>query len=109
LLEEQPEEDARTSVPREKTMYDAREIEKHGDLDRLRVLGISRIPRCAECPRLPALAAAVRGSRPSAERLPAPPGGCRHEVCKPLILRYFPDKRIAARPLRLVEAGGGCC
>jgi hypothetical protein len=90
-------------------MQDLQEIKTYRDMDHLRLLGISRIPRCADCPRLPVLAAAVRRSSGSAAPLPEARDDCRHEVCRPLISRYFPTGRSCARPLRLVEAGGGCC
>lgn len=90
-------------------MHEAHEIKTRREMDHLRLLGISRIPRCAECPRLPALAAAVRRVPGTAKPLPDQPRDCGHEVCRPLISRYFPTGRSCARPLRLVEAGGGCC
>lgn len=89
-------------------MHDAQETMTNRDMDHLRLLGISRIPRCVDCPRLPVLAAAVRRSPGGAAPLPDACDDCRHEVCRPLISRYFPKGRSCARPLRLVEAGGGC-
>jgi len=89
-------------------MREANEIRTIREMDHLRLLGISRIPRCVECPRLSALAAALRRAPGTATAPPRPRSGCTHEVCRPLISRYFPTSRNCARPLRLVEAGGGC-
>jgi len=89
-------------------MNDLREKTICRDMDHLRLLGISRIPRCANCPRLPALAAAVKRGPGGCAPVPDAPRGCRHEVCRPLILRYFAFRKTAARALRLVEVGGGC-
>ena len=80
---------------------------RSGDVDRLRLLGISRIPRCSSCPRLLALvAAADDGPRPI-EILPAAPQRCRYQVCKPLIPRYFRTSfpmRTVLRAVRRAES-----
>jgi hypothetical protein len=56
--------------------------------DGLRLLGLSRIPRCADCPRLQALQIAYHtGTRRSAP-WPPPPRICRHQVCTPLLRRF---------------------
>jgi hypothetical protein len=56
--------------------------------DGLRLLGLSRIPRCGDCPRLRALQFAYyTGARHSAS-WPPPPRGCRQQVCTPLLQRY---------------------
>ena len=57
------------------------------DKDGLRLLGLSRVPRCAACARLAAMLAAHRGGN----RLPVPwpvaPPGCREQICAPLVKR----------------------
>jgi hypothetical protein len=58
------------------------------DLDSLRLLALSRIPRCAVCPRFHALLSAR--ARGSLGALPAVPTGCTHQVCAPLVTRYAP-------------------
>lgn len=58
------------------------------DLDGLRLLALSRIPRCGTCPRFHALVEAHdRGLRVGG-RLPGAPAYCSHEVCAPLVARW---------------------
>ena len=86
-------------------MHKAHGIRTSREMDQLRLMGISRIPRCADCPRLPAMAAALRRTPGTCAPLPDRRSDCTHEICRPLISRYFPTGRNCARPLRLVEAG----
>ena len=62
-------------------------IEKGDDL---RLLGLSRIPRCAGCARLEALAACHERRQPPRAPLPAVPRGCISPYCAPLAARYAP-------------------
>ncbi len=57
-----------------------------GDLNDLRLLALSRITRCADCPRYHALDHAYHSVRP-ATGLPPVPRGCHHQVCAPLVLK----------------------
>lgn len=57
------------------------------ELDDLRLLGLSRIPRCARCDRLKRLREVRETGRDQADPLPPVPVECRHQVCKPLIIR----------------------
>lgn len=61
---------------------------QHGmeDLDGLRLLALSRITRCSDCPRYHALAEAYRGIGP-VTGLPQVPLACGHQVCAPLVSR----------------------
>ena len=69
-------------------------------LDELRLIALSRIPRCKTCPRFHALDA-VR-ERPSTVlgRLPVVPASCTHEVCAPMAARY-PDRLVVGPRLRV--------
>ena len=58
------------------------------DKDGLRLLGLSRVPRCALCARLEALLAAHGAGRPLAVPWPAAPAGCREQICAPLVRRF---------------------
>lgn len=58
------------------------------DEDALRLLGLSRIPRCAECGVLDALRVAHETREPLTGPLPPRPRGCIDPVCRPLIARY---------------------
>jgi hypothetical protein len=60
------------------------------DKDGLRLLGLSRVPRCAACARLDALLVAHRTGTRLATPWPAPPKGCREQICAPLIRRLAP-------------------
>lgn len=58
------------------------------ELDRLRLVAVGRIPRCARCPRFAALVDGQRsGGRIDASALPSVPAFCTHEVCAPLAAR----------------------
>jgi hypothetical protein len=57
------------------------------DKDGLRLLGLSRVPRCAACARLEALRAAHRTGRRPSGPWPAAPEGCREQICAPLLRR----------------------
>jgi len=71
------------------------------DPDGLRLVGLGRIPRCADCPRYTALVAAFHerreGATPS-RRLPAAPATCGFEACAPLARRYAPAIPVHAAP-----------
>jgi hypothetical protein len=59
---------------------------RHRNLDGLRLLGLSRIPRCASCPRLESLKLAYeRGA--ASWTSPAIPAECVQQVCSPLVAR----------------------
>jgi len=71
------------------------------ELDRLRLIGLGRIPRCARCPRFEALVSAhAVGAKNTPGRLPAPPASCLHHVCDPLAARLRPQAR-PERPQRV--------
>jgi hypothetical protein len=55
--------------------------------DELRLLGLSRIPRCAGCSRFAALVRAHRTRIPISLPWPAAPRNCRYQVCAPLVRR----------------------
>ena len=57
------------------------------DKDGLRLLGLSRVPRCAGCARLDALLVAHRTATPLVVPWPAAPAGCREQICAPLVRR----------------------
>ncbi len=63
-------------------------VPQHGteDLDRLRLLALSRIARCSNCSRYRALAEAYSGIG-SVTSLPQVPLACDHQVCAPLVSR----------------------
>jgi len=73
------------------------------DLDDLRVIGLSRIPRCAECPRFKALECAIEERFAPFMPAPAAPRSCRHEVCRPMVKRYFRQAGTAATALPVIE------
>ena len=54
------------------------------DLGDLRLLALSRITRCANCPRYHALANAYRSAR-NVTSMPPVPQKCHHQVCAPLV------------------------
>ena len=56
------------------------------DLDALRLMALSRITRCSDCPRYHALSEAYRGTGP-VTGLPQVPLECDHQVCAPLVSR----------------------
>ena len=58
--------------------------------DGLRLLAVSRIPRCSRCPRLAMLQAVYRReTRAEAQPLPPVPSFCSHTVCRPLVDRML--------------------
>jgi hypothetical protein len=57
------------------------------DKDGLRLLGLSRVPRCAGCARLDALLVAHRSGRSLPVPWPAAPACCREQICAPLVRR----------------------
>jgi hypothetical protein len=63
-------------------------ILRANDEDALRLLGLSRIPRCAECDVLDALRVAHETREPLSGPLPPAPRDCGDQVCRPLITRY---------------------
>jgi len=67
-------------------------------LDGLRLLGLSRIPRCGDCPRFRALVRSHEHRRAALETLPAAPAYCTHQVCAPMASRYGAecDGKVAA-------------
>ncbi len=76
-------------------------------IDDLRLLALSRIPRCKACPRFRALREARRMPATSPSLLavlPAVPAHCRHEVCAPIAERYRDgaSRRTVGGPLRVV-------
>jgi hypothetical protein len=64
-----------------------RSVSQSQQLDSLRLLAISRIPRCSGCPRFEALVSAHDRGRPG-NGLPGVPGHCTHQVCAPLAGRW---------------------
>jgi ribosomal protein S12 methylthiotransferase accessory factor YcaO len=56
--------------------------------DALRLVGLSRIPRCSNCPRLEALTRAYESPGEPPAPWPAPPRNCRHVVCAALARRF---------------------
>jgi hypothetical protein len=65
--------------------------EIHTEKDGLRLLGLSRIPRCSVCRRFEALKTAYDSGLHLAEPLAPVPPNCPHEHCRPLISRLCPD------------------
>ena len=73
------------------------------DLDGLRLLALSRIPRCGSCPRFGSLVEAyVHDECPSRELGPVPVS-CTHQVCAPLAERYRPPEATASARLRIAS------
>lgn len=70
--------------PMKRFLYILRGIDDDG----LRLLGLSRIPRCADCDVLDALRVAHETREPLAKPLPPTPPGCGDQVCRPLVARY---------------------
>jgi len=69
--------------------------------DGLRLVGLGRIPRCADCPRYSALVEAFHERREGAtasRRLPAVPAACGFEACAPLARRYAAPIPVHAAP-----------
>ena len=74
------------------------------DLDALRVIGLSRIPRCADCPRFMALERAVEERFAPILPAPAVPPNCHQQVCRPMIKRYLRPAGATLTELPMVEA-----
>ena len=74
------------------------------DQDDLRLLALSRIPRCAACSRFRALRQTHETGRPLAAPLPPSPAGCDTPYCAPLVERYAPRE---TRRGRADETRGG--
>ena len=72
----------------------ARTVKHHED-DALRLLGLSRIPRCVGCDRLDALRVAHETREPLGRALPLVPRGCNDQVCRPLVTRFSSPFHIA--------------
>jgi hypothetical protein len=76
------------------------------DLDGLRLLALSRIPRCGTCPRFRALVDAHDGGSRLRDNLPAVPDYCTHQVCTPLAARWTEPEPVEAAedlPARLIR------
>jgi len=56
--------------------------------DDFRLLGLSRIPRCADCAVLRRLVQAFEAAVATGLPWPAAPGNCRERVCAPLVRRF---------------------
>lgn len=72
------------------------------DLDGLRLVALSRIPRCSGCPRFHALVAAHDGGS-ARESLPEAPPYCTHRVCAPLAARWS-SPEAGERPRRVRDS-----
>lgn len=71
-------------------------------LDALRLVALSRIPRCASCPRFHALYRAYESSAMLGNTLPTAPAACYHQVCDPLVQRFAgPPSRHEFQPAGL--------
>lgn len=57
------------------------------ELDELRLVALSRIPRCTGCPRLEALQDFVHLGMAIVNPWPPAPGRCRHPICVPMLRR----------------------
>jgi len=68
------------------------------DVDSLRLVALSRIPRCASCPRFHALYRAYESSAMLGNTLPMAPSNCHHQVCGPMVHRFTGPVRFL--PLR---------
>ena len=58
------------------------------ELDGLSLIGLGRVPACAECPRYRDLVARYMSSSRSKTALAAVPATCEHLYCAPLAERY---------------------
>lgn len=72
------------------------------DKDGLRLLGLSRVPRCAACARLEALLVAHRSGMRLAVPWPAAPACCREQICAPLV-RRMAARAASRRDLSVLE------
>ena len=77
---------------------DIRQTKKQWRQDQLRLLALSRIPRCADCARLAALLAAHEAGVPLDPPPPRVPAHCRHQVCAPLVVRLTSWPQDGATP-----------
>ena len=73
------------------------------DQDDLRLLALSRIPRCAACSRLRALKQTHDNGAPLEAPLPPIPDGCDTPYCAPLAARYALEERRGASALRILR------
>jgi hypothetical protein len=76
-----------TMQVRNDLILDPARILKSRDKDGLRLLGLSRIPRCAGCARFKALEAAYEAGSPIVGRVPPVPGDCDYQICAPILER----------------------
>lgn len=74
-------------------MKETSESFAYSEKDGLRLLGISRIPRCESCERLAALLAAYRSRTIVELPLPRVPSDCSYEFCAPLVTRFTRSTR----------------
>jgi hypothetical protein len=71
------------------------------DLDGLRLIGLGRVPACAECPRYGDLVAAHHRQPAKREQpLASAPKSCMHAFCAPLARRYGAPARQTWDPRR---------
>jgi hypothetical protein len=70
--------------------------------DGLRLFALSRIPRCATCPRLAALEA--NHGDGAARAVPSAPRSCTDEYCAPLVKRYGARSSLAPTESRVSRA-----
>ena len=66
------------------------------DLDGLRLLALSRIPRCGSCPRFGSLVEAYAHDERPVRELGGVPSNCTHQVCAPLAERYRPPEPVSS-------------
>ena len=57
------------------------------DENGLRLFGLSRIPKCAACPRFDGLRHAHAGGSAPEDQLPPVPSWCIYQFCAPLVAR----------------------
>jgi len=74
-------------------MNSADRFPRFKDQDDLRLLALSRIPRCAACSRLRALRETHENGVTLETPLPRPPEGCDTPYCAPLAARYAIEER----------------
>ena len=74
-------------------MNSAEQFPQFKDQDDLRLLALSRIPRCAACSRLRVLRATHESGAPLETPLPPSAEGCDTPYCAPLTARYAPAER----------------
>ena len=66
-----------------------------GNQDELRLICLSRIPRCAQCPRLDALQLAHDVGSALVAPIPDVPESCRHQVCASLITHFHRHEQLS--------------